>query len=302
MKACEVAIGSCADTVVRSQESAEMARLYGGVTVSIVRITPEVAADMLRRNTKNRRPNQRTVDRYSISMTAHEWWMNGEPIIFSAEGELLNGQHRLLACVRSGVAFDALVVRGIEPDAFKTMDNVRPRSSADGLGIIGEVNCRSLAAAVQALITFVGLDGGMDSSGDIGARRATVLKCEQILEAHPALRDSVAAMKSCKLYRSKHAALLHYLFSLVSQRLADEFASVMHDGADDRFRPFGLFRESLIRVALRSENRRAIAAKAIKAFNAELTEARPKLLRWSPEEAFPVIQGLDYESLKRGVM
>lgn len=301
MKACEVAIGSCAEPVVRSPESAAMARLYGRVTVSIIRITPEVAAEMLRSNNKNRSPNQMTVDRYAKSMTAHEWWMNGEPIIFSDDGELLNGQHRLMACVKSGVAFDALVVRGIATDAFKTMDNVRPRSSADGLGIIGEVNCRALASAVQAIVTFCNRNGALEHGGQIGVNRATVLKCQRVLESHPKLRDSVLAMKRCKLYSSKHAMMLHYLFSVVDAVVADQFAAIMHDGSDDRFRPFALFRESLIKTGLRSDNRRVIAAKAIKAFNAELTEARPKLIRWSAEEPFPVIQGLDYEWLKNSI-
>lgn len=279
-----------------------IANKYRGVSVGIYTITPDVARRMLANNTRNRRPNKATVGRYARAMQAREWWMNGEPIIFSVTGELLNGQHRLLAIVQSGVAVDVLIVRGIDPDAFKTMDNVRPRSAADGLGISGEVNCHALAAAVQAMVTFVGRGGTIEPNGAVGESRATVLTCEHVLSAHPGLRESVRAMKCCRMYRSKHASLVHYLFSIVDPKLAGEFAAVLANGSADIGRPFMIFRESLLKCPARTDLRQHICAKAIKAFNAERSGERPKLLRWSREEGFPVIDGLDYDALAASLL
>lgn len=270
---------------------------YPSVRVGICWITPDVARRMLTHNTRNRKTNKVTVGRYGRAMQAREWWMNGESIIFSVTGELLNGQHRLLAIVQSGVAVDVLVVCGIDPDAFKTMDSVRPRSAADGLGISGEVNCHALSAAVQAMVTFVGRGGTIESNGAVGEHRATVITCERVLAAHPGLRESVRAMKCCRMYRSKHASLVHYLFSIVDPELAGEFAAVLANGSADIGRPFMTFREFLFKCPSRTDLRQHICAKAIKAFNAERSGERPKLLRWSREEGFPVIDGLDYEAL-----
>src|SRR5699024_12136781 len=50
------------------------------------------------------------------------WAYTSEPIIFSENGNLLNGQHRLVAIIKTGIAAELLVTFKVEGEAFKYMD------------------------------------------------------------------------------------------------------------------------------------------------------------------------------------
>lgn len=63
--------------------------------------------------------------------------MNGVPLVFNHNGELLDGQNRLHAIIRSGVACEMLVVTGITRQAFQTIDTGANRSGGDVLTTIG---------------------------------------------------------------------------------------------------------------------------------------------------------------------
>lgn len=108
---------------------------YPGVTVSIERITPSVAQSMLGANTHNRNANR--FEAISKALKNGEWSLNGASIVFSDDGVLLDGQHRLMACVKTGIAFDTIVVRGIGQRQQMTMDVGTKRKVADFLKLDG---------------------------------------------------------------------------------------------------------------------------------------------------------------------
>ena len=277
----------------------ELLRKYRNVSVAIERIGPRVARDYMAMNTKNRNLNARHMKRLRSSMLAGEWWMNGETIIFGADGSLLNGQHRLTAVIESGVEIDVLVVRGIDREAFRTLDGGRIRTTGEVLTMDGEKNGNSIAAAVQSLVSFIDCGGNL-FDGNRG-RKATAILASRVLEAHPNIRNSVWEMRRNTLFKSQHGCLMHYLFWIVSPAKASEFASVLADGHSDIGRPFVLFRETLVRTPIRPDLRRSYAAKAIKAFNAEMSGDRPKMLKFISGEEFPTIHGLNYEKLAESI-
>ena len=55
------------------------------ITTGIITITPEMAEQMLKFNTRNRPVNQLTVDDYALQMKKGLWRLNGEPIIITPE-------------------------------------------------------------------------------------------------------------------------------------------------------------------------------------------------------------------------
>jgi hypothetical protein len=277
--------------------TSDLAQIYSGVRVSIVRISPDMAREMMQLNRKNRGLNRRNVFLLRTSIEQHEWYMNGEAIIFSADGILLNGQHRLTAIIESGMSVDVMVVRGVDPESFKTLDSGRTRRSGEVLAMDGEKNANAIAATVQALLGFVDAGGRMYSGSCSHGRKATPASCHRILERHPGIRDSVREMKRNAIYNSQHANCLHYLFSCVSPAEAHSLSEVLAGGHSDIGRPFVVFRESLVRSPVTSENRVAYAAKCIKAFNAEMSGDRPKMFKFLQGEEFPTIEGLDYEWL-----
>lgn len=107
---------------------------YPTVSISIERITPEVAEEMLKRNIANR---DRKREPLVKAIEDGEWLLNGATIVFSDKGVLLDGQNRLYACVSSGMPIDTIVVRGIVLDAQETMDTNVKRSVSDYLKMRG---------------------------------------------------------------------------------------------------------------------------------------------------------------------
>jgi hypothetical protein len=75
--------------------------------------------------------------------------------------------------------------------------------------------------------------------------------------------------------------------------------NILFDGASDIDRPFNRFRESLIRTdkVKGRHSMRVISARAIKAFNFEVTGHRPKMVHWRDTEDFPQIIGIDFSNL-----
>lgn len=279
-------------------EESTLAELYKNVRVSIVRVTPDVARKWLERNKRNRNLNKKHRQFLTSVMKAGDYMLNGETVIFDTDGILMDGQHRLYAVIQSETAQDLLVVRGIAPEAFDTLDGGRARTTGEVLSMEGEINSNALAGAVSQFIQFIDRGGVMYSSGSgEKVRKATPRLTARVLSAHPGLRESVADMRNSPVYKNQQGYVLHYLFSIVDQKLADEFASVLRDGSSDTGRPFNVIRESLIRTALTSSTRYTFAAKCVKAFNAERSGDRPKMFKIGDKEDFPTIDGLNYEWL-----
>lgn len=64
-------------------------------------ITPEIAKEYLKRNTKNRKIKKGAVTRYANDMRAGKWQLTPQGISFHENGSLGDGQHRLLAVIES---------------------------------------------------------------------------------------------------------------------------------------------------------------------------------------------------------
>lgn len=126
--------------------------MTNNIKTETVRVTPKMAEDWLNKhNSENRPVSDAVVKKYSEDMKAHRWQLNGEPIIFGTDGRLLNGQHRLFACMEADCAFDTIVIRGITNDAFRTLDSGKNRSSGDALFLMGHtLYSKRLAASAKA--------------------------------------------------------------------------------------------------------------------------------------------------------
>lgn len=105
--------------------------------VKLVTITPEMAEIMLEKNIANRKVNQANVNRIAADMATGNYKVNGETIKISPNGEILDGQHRLLACVKSGMSFQTYIVYNVEREAIGTIDMGKGRSVADSLNVMG---------------------------------------------------------------------------------------------------------------------------------------------------------------------
>lgn len=80
-------------------------------------IDKDTADQMLLHNTENiRKINYTNVEMYARDMKNGVWENNGEPIVFSKNGVLKNGQHRLMAISKSGVSVMMFVIFDVDDD------------------------------------------------------------------------------------------------------------------------------------------------------------------------------------------
>ena len=107
---------------------------------SVVEMTPELAASLLERNTRNRNPKKGHVENLAHQMAEGLWKENGEAIIVDKNGDLSDGQHRLKACLLSGKSFRVVLVQGVEPTVMDTIDTGSNRSLKDMLQLEGFKN------------------------------------------------------------------------------------------------------------------------------------------------------------------
>ena len=118
-------------------------------TAEIYTVTPAVAKRWLARNVRNRPVGQLDVAKYARDMAAGNWKLTGEAIKFDTNGALADGQHRLMAVIKSGASIPMLIVRGVEPEAQNVMDSGRKRSVGDQLTLAGTKNATMIAAAAR---------------------------------------------------------------------------------------------------------------------------------------------------------
>lgn len=101
-----------------------------GAFASVEEITPAAAAEYLKRlHPSQRGLREKNIVEYVRSLKAKQGWaLQADAITFDTLGRLMNGQHRLTACVRAGVPFMAVVLRDAPEESMAVIDigsNVR---------------------------------------------------------------------------------------------------------------------------------------------------------------------------------
>lgn len=159
-------------------------------TAKIVQITPEDAQLALDSYSgiRNRSLNQSRVLRYAGDMTAGNWQLNGETLIFSRDGHLMNGQHRMHACVKAGVTISSFVVFGIDSSLMSTIDQGCSRRISHALEIEGFENGGSLSSTLKFI--------NMIRESTCSASRAapTTAAAKEMLALEPGIEEVVNEM------------------------------------------------------------------------------------------------------------
>ncbi len=120
----------------------------------VVTLNSQLAHDLLERSATNRDVRKSRVARYRADMINDHWVLNGEPIILSRNGEMIDGQHRCLAAQDTDAHPSVLLVLGVEPEAMATMGQGVPRTAGDYLGIEGEPHARTCASIARLILAY----------------------------------------------------------------------------------------------------------------------------------------------------
>lgn len=109
----------------------------------LVLFTPELAEVVLdTRNYERQRPIKQKVEQYAADMRNGKWRLTkSDPILFTKQGKLINGQHRLSAVKMSGISQMFYVATGADETEFQVIDTGISRTAADGLkGLVRNAN------------------------------------------------------------------------------------------------------------------------------------------------------------------
>lgn len=125
------------------------------MAIQLVTMTPTWAKEILKHAAPNRSIRKRRVQLYGDAMRGNAWKLTGEPIIIDGMGRLLDGQHRLEACILSNTSFRTYLVEGeVDEDAMVAIDSGLSRGPGDALYFLGEQNVTIMAATVHWLYRY----------------------------------------------------------------------------------------------------------------------------------------------------
>ena len=105
----------------------------------VVTVTPQLAAEWLKRNTDNRPLRKWHVEALAGAITRGEWVLSHQGVAFAEDGRLLDGQHRLAAIVKANTSVLMVVTRNVPEDAFKAIDQGVKRTLSDVFGVDARV-------------------------------------------------------------------------------------------------------------------------------------------------------------------
>lgn len=272
---------------------------YPHVKITIEAIYPDIASKMLEANINNRDKKREPL---ADAIRNDEWVLNGATIVFSDEGELLDGQNRLYACVESGKPIVTIVVRGVKKDAQISMDTGVKRQVIDYLKMNGVKDYTIMAAVGTAMMNANTY--GLQAAFYKRANRTTL---KTVVDYIMTNLDHIRFIKQKtnlprKVFSGVSSGTLGVLFDCfykVDEEDADYFIEQLNSPCPQS-QPIAMLRDALLKNASKKEgqmSQKYIGAIIIKTWNAYMAGAEIRQLKFAQgganPESFPKIYGLD---------
>lgn len=272
--------------------------------MEVMAVHPALAEEWLDKNSSNRKLSDLVVAKYANLMREGLWHYDGSPIRFDNTGKLIDGQHRLWAIIESGTTQEFIILRGLDPRAFITIDTGKSRSFGDVLSI-EYPNLKSVhnIAAVTAIVWRweQGHRGkNLRPTGNVPAAATEVL-----LGFFQPIHDDIIRIQriasnvgqKLRGFGTSNIALLVWVFSKIDADDTDYFFDRLSDGIGlEEGSPILALRNAILRFAQSNPSRVTMptelgVAIGIKAWNAYRRGDDIKVLNYrvggSKPEAFP---------------
>jgi hypothetical protein len=260
--------------------------------VYVTTITPNMATRYLATQIKNRKVRPAHVEELTQAMLAGTFPFSGDPIRFNSKGELIDGQHRLLACIKSQCHFDAIIVLNVPDEARDVIDTGMKRTPGDIFSLQGYTDGNNLTAILRWLWRY---DMNYMIAYPI---KPQIIDLKDAWSRHPDVQESlIVGQTTFRLITRSLGSALHCLFVEKDAKMGNDFFEKLHLGE-------GLFRGSSIywlrkrllnnTIAKAKLPYHEVAALTIKAFNAYRRGKKVQFLRWASSgaasEEFPKIK------------
>jgi len=244
-------------------------------------ITPAKAEEYLGSMRTNRPERPKWVRELTKRITNGEWdGNNPNPISFAGEKTLIDGQHRLMACVEANKSIRCWVARDVPSSTVANIDTGKARTMMDLLRMRGEQNTAAVAAALRQVLKYratgqVGGRGGEDPS------HAEML---ETLDKEPQFREVIRAVGDLRNMRLGIGpgtwGALWIIFSEKDEGDADQFFELMKTGEDlQDGDPILALRKTLLNQQY-PRPQRINAALVIKGWNAFRQGERMQAISW----------------------
>jgi len=209
-------------------------------SMELMTITPELAKQLLSLNTSaNRAVRKAKVDSYAKDMTSGLWRLTHQGIAFDWHGNLVDGQHRLHAIMKSGVTLQVYAYRGLNPDHFAVLDTGAARSAGDFLKKMSLSYPGTVAAATRLILRYgkeAQVEAGSSSKSTSISNSQIEVFCKKYYEeiSEASYIAHAAYNKFCGLRKSGTAAFLMLAGEINSETYlsAREFIEMVASGAN----------------------------------------------------------------------
>lgn len=195
----------------------------------IVALTPVLATLLLDRNPVNRPIGRYNMETLRSDVSGSRFLFNGESIVVSDSGVLIDGQHRCTTVIETRQTITTVIVFGPKEEARYTIDIGKPKTAAHFLHMKGGVDTNNLAATIALLIQY-----GQNNNIHHGYVRPTKTQIVQGGERFRGVElslDAVAGATKKKLGSRSALAFCHYTFKRkAGVEAADNFFQKLIDG------------------------------------------------------------------------
>ncbi|MCE7082810.1 hypothetical protein [Streptomyces sp. ST2-7A] len=123
----------------------------------LVHVTPQLATQLLERNSSNRPVDKSLVSLISNEIGNGNWQVTHQGIALDGpldSGRVIDGQHRLHAIAKSSSPVPVLIFENVPSETFSVLDQGKRRSGGDVLALSGEKDTTLLAATVRHVHLF----------------------------------------------------------------------------------------------------------------------------------------------------
>lgn len=113
-------------------------------------VTPSMAKAILEKNISNRNVRQLKVNQYADEMNSGRWKEDTfEFIKISKSGNLIDGQHRLLAIIKANTSISMQIAYNVPDDVYSVLDTGINRNTGDVFKIEGIKNSCGLPSIIK---------------------------------------------------------------------------------------------------------------------------------------------------------
>lgn len=261
--------------------------------IETITLTPAIAEELLKRNTNNRNVKKERVLLYAHEIANNNWTLNGESIKISSNGDVLDGQHRLMAIIKANRPIKTVFISDLKKDVITTIDTGVNRSGGDVLSINGVKHSMNISAAITK---FTALKIGRK---DIRSNLKIRAKCSNtdILKEYNMNPDywqtlhNVSVVYYRKWFRILSISDTIAYYAYFNTKFSEEIVNSFFESIINRTGNGALLYDRLLNDSLAKRKISVIEKNAlvIKCFVNHVNDRVPKVLVFQKNEAFPTI-------------